>query len=180
MRVPVLLSDGRVELTSGKIISIGLPVLGFEASPESFTTAEPEKFGKIRLTTCWAENGNVMWTVIRDENYHIAVENGGTVLQLPHGVLTFPNPIRNVVQVSGVVVVCLKLTTIIERVPTVAERANPLTAFDASGNKVWQLEGYYMTASIGYEATQVEAAQPFMIQSIDALSGTITSSDPDR
>ncbi len=59
VKVPVLLSDGRVELTSGRIIA-AKAVLGFEASPESFTTSRPEKFGKIRFTTCGAEDGTVM------------------------------------------------------------------------------------------------------------------------
>jgi hypothetical protein len=179
MKVPILLSDGRIELTSGRIIA-AQAVLGFEASPESFTTTRLDKFGKIRLTTCGAENGTVMWSVVRDENYDIKIENGGTVFQLPQGSLTFPNPVQNVVQVSEVVIVCLKTTPILGRMPTVAEVANPLMAFDALGNKVWQLEGYYDTVSIGYESTQILASQPDILQTIDALSGTIISSGPYR
>src|SRR5471032_1892717 len=133
MTTPVLLDDGRIQLASGRIIAVQHPLLSVQLEPNSFTTIRREKFGKIRLTTSDAEVGNLMWSITRDENFVIKVENGGSAIRLPRGSLMFPEPIQNVVQISEVVVVCLKTKVILGRWPTVAETVNPLVAFDSLG-----------------------------------------------
>jgi hypothetical protein len=176
----ILLQDGRVRLTSGETMALPQSVLGFESSQDSFTSESPDAFGKIRVLTCNADRGFVMWSVTRDEHCDVWVEESGVSLHLPNRTLPFSRPILNVVQVDKAIVVCLKRRSISGGKPSREDKANPLVAFDSEGGTLWRLDGYYQSVSIGDSPDQLLAYQPFKLQAIDAISGAIIWERPDR
>jgi len=173
MSIPVLLDDGHVRLTTGKVIAMPPEYFGFVASETSFTVTAPAAFGKIRVSTCRPDSGNVLWSVTRDQDCGISVEDRGVVLRLPGGVANFPLPVRNVIQAGRTVAVCLSTKPVRGRVPTEEDERNPIIAVNFFGHELWRLDGYFASVSIGDSPTQVIAADKFTAKGHAANTGSV-------
>jgi hypothetical protein len=169
-----------IRFGSGEEVSFHRPVLSFASNETTCVFRFPNSAGlKEGITFCSSDSGRQLSQIILDPGEKMSLDASRTVLQLSHGEVTFPRPLRVAVQQGD------RIAVLLDRVPRrtfrigpyslhIPDSANGVLCFDRRGKLQWKRGGDYQYIGAGADETSVYAYRFVLRERLNLRDGGVT------